>query len=76
MPIYTISVANSEFRVSNDHETRSLEEVHRLALKGGLEMGLEEVASGKPFFGAEVTILEDSRVVDRFLVSIGTSPLQ
>jgi hypothetical protein len=76
MPKFSISVINSEFAVSNEHDHSTFDAAREEAIRGALQIGTDEIISGKGFFGAEVVIEEGSQVVDRFVVAIGSSPLQ
>jgi hypothetical protein len=71
---FEIHVVNSDFHSSNAVDAPSFEDARRLAMKAALQIGTEEVCRGVPFFGAEVTIEADG-LQERFLVSIGQSPL-
>lgn len=76
MPTFTIDVVNETFSSSNNHEGPSLDAAKVQALKAALEIGAEEIIGGKQFFAAEVKIGSADETVGRFVVSIGTSPLQ
>lgn len=58
MPTFHISVINSNFRASNNHELPTAEAARRLGVKGALGIGADEIGHGKEFFGAEVRIEE------------------
>lgn len=74
MPKFVITVVNDEFIAENDEEHAAAEDARDQALKGALELGVEQILSGKSFFGAEV-IVSDGNSRQRFLVSVGASPL-
>ena len=76
MPTFRITVINEKFSATDDHELASRDEAHRHGVKGALAIGADEIWNGKRFFGAEVKIEEGGEVVGRFVVSIGSSPLQ
>lgn len=76
MPPFRITVVNESVTASDEHNLPAAEEAQREAIKAALEIGTEEIIKGKPFFGAEVKVERDSQVVERFVVSIGVSPLQ
>ena len=76
MPRYRISVINKDFASTNAVEFSNIEDARSQAMKGALEIGSDEVAGGKPFFGAEITIEQDDMVIDRIMVSIGQTPLK
>lgn len=76
MPTYTISVVNETFSSSNQHEESSVDVAAAQAVKAALEIGVEEVTSGKSFFAAEVKVGTATETVGRFVVSMGVSRLQ
>lgn len=76
MPTFTINVVNETFSSSNNHEGASVDAAKAQALKAALGIGGEEIMGGKQFFAAEVKIGTANETVGRFVVSIGTSPLQ
>lgn len=75
MPKYLISVVNDEFRVENDMEHGDSNAASKEAIKGALEVGVEQVLSGKQFFGAEVMV-SDGNSCERFVIAVGASPLK
>lgn len=76
MATFSITIVNRHFTASNNYELDSVGDARKEAIKGALQIGVDEVSNGKPFFGAEVKIEQHEEVVSRFVVSIGASPLQ
>jgi hypothetical protein len=76
VPTFTIRVVNESFASSQEQEFSSAEGAMKQAVKAALQIGSDEIASGKPFFAAEVKVCRGSDVVGRSVVSIGASPLQ
>jgi hypothetical protein len=76
MATFSITIVNQSFRASSNYELDSVGDANREAIKGALQIGVDEVSNGKPFFAAEVKIEQHEDVVSRFVVSIGASPLQ
>ena len=76
MPTYRVSVINHTFTASNDHELPSLEDARTQGIRAALAIGLDEVANGTSFFGAEVRIEDEGHTLARFVVSVGASQLQ
>ena len=76
MPTFTISVVNEEFTARNERELMSCGAAREEAIRGALQIGTDVVVGGKSFFGAEVTILEGSEVLDRFVIAIDASSLK
>ena len=76
MPTYQIRVVNSDFEASNEAEVSSFEIARQQALRAALQIGTEEVCNGAQFFGAEVRVMLEGELSERFLVSIGQSHLK
>ena len=76
MPKFRISVVNETFNSSNQQEAATLSDAQQRAIQSALEIGVEEVSKGKPFFAAEVQVENGGELVSRFVVSMGCSPLQ
>ena len=75
MQTFQIHVVNSDFNSSNAVDAPSFEDARRMATRAALQIGIEEVCGGIPFFGAEVRIEVDGELKQRFIVSMGQSPL-
>ena len=76
MPTFSIHVVNSDFTSSNSVDAASPEAARSEALMGALQIGVEEIRKGVPFFGAEIRIQNEDEVVERMMVAIGASTLQ
>jgi hypothetical protein len=76
MPTFQIRVINTDYDNSNEIDRPSAQEARAEALKSALQIGVEEVCNGTPFFGAEVRVESDGKVRDRLVVAIGVSPLR
>jgi len=76
MPTFQIRVTNTDFESHNEIVRPSAEEARAEALKSALQIGVDEVCGGAPFFGAEVCINRDSEILERLVVAIGVSPLR
>jgi hypothetical protein len=75
VPTFHISVINDEFCSTNQHECADAESARKMALRGALDIGVEQVVGGKDYFGAEITVEHGNQRVSRFVISIGTSSL-
>jgi hypothetical protein len=75
MPKYLVRVVNDEFRAENEEEHPDAAAAAEQAIRGALEVGVEQILLGKRFFGAEVTVA-DGNIYERFVVSVGASPLK
>jgi hypothetical protein len=76
MPIYVIRVVNATFSGDEEQELADIDAARREGLKGAFQIGVDEVLRGTPFFGAEVRIEQNDELLNRFVVSVGASPLQ
>ena len=76
MPTFQIRVINTDYDDSSEVDRPSTDEARAEALKAALQIGVEEVCNGAPFFGAEVCVESDSEVLERMIVSVGVSPLR
>lgn len=76
MPKFLVTVVNETYESRNQHEAATSNDAYQQAIRGALEIGVEEVSKGKPFFGAEVRVENHDSLVGRFVVSVGASPLQ
>lgn len=76
MPTFHICIVNSDFESSNECEAANQEDARTHALRAALNIGVDEVCKGSPFFGAEVRIKVDGDVKERFMVGMGQSPLR
>ena len=76
MPAFHITVVNDIFEASNEQDLPDMASARIQGLKSALEVGVEQIlASGKPIFGAEVTVSGGSGR-QRFIVTMATSPLK
>lgn len=75
MPTFQITIVNETFASSNNHDGHSLDDAAAEAIKAALQIGTEEVAGGKQYFGAEVRVETANAVMKRFVVSVGASAL-
>jgi hypothetical protein len=76
MPKFRIRIVNSAFSAEEEQEVPDFEAAKREGLKGALNIGVDQVLKGEPFFGAEVSVDSEGDQRVRFLVSVGASPLQ
>lgn len=76
MPTFSLRLTNRDFNSESSIEAASLADARAKAFKGALEIGMEEVCSGKPFFGAHLELADEQGEVARYLVAIGATALQ
>lgn len=75
MPNFQITIINEEFSSSNEHKCLDQEAARRHAIQSALAIGAEQVAAGRPFFAAHVSIREEGRALMHLVVSLGAAPL-
>ena len=73
---FVVHVVNSDFESSSEIEAADAADARNQALRSALAIGVEEVCKGSPFVGAVVRVEADGEVQERFLVSIGQTPLK
>jgi hypothetical protein len=76
VPSFQIHVTNSDFTCTNEVDAFGLSDARDQALRSVLAIGADEMCRGTTFFGAEVRVEADGEIQDRFLVSMGQSPLK
>jgi hypothetical protein len=76
MPTFRVTVLNETFESCNHHQAAEVSDAVQRAIRGALEIGVEEISKGKSFFGAEVKVENGDVLVGRYVVSVGASPLQ
>lgn len=76
MAKFRIRVTNTEFDDSNEIEQPSADKARAYALKGALQVGVDEVCNGTPFFCAEIRIENGDELLERLVVALGVSPLR
>jgi hypothetical protein len=75
VPLFQITVVNHDFEATSEQELGDMEEARISGLKSALEIGRDQLVEGSPLFGAEV-IVTDGTLRERFILSMGTSPLK
>jgi hypothetical protein len=76
VPTFSISVINESFECQDEQHLPTLELARAEAIKGALQIGVSEVRAANSFFAAEVKIHRDGEQVERYVVSVGVSPLR
>ena len=74
MPRYVITLINDEFASTTEQELVDASAAGQQAIKGALDVGVDQVMKGKSFFGAEV-VVTDGEMRERFVVSVAASRL-
>jgi hypothetical protein len=76
MPLFNVHLINNHFASKHSMESSSLEAARAEALRSALQIGADEICKGETFFGAEIRIQGDDKIIDRMMVAIGTTSLQ
>jgi len=76
MPTYRISIVNEHFSASNEQESPDVVKAWQQALRGALAIAADQVSHGNPYFGAAVRLEEGNKLIGRYVVSAGASPLK
>lgn len=76
MPTYRVTIVNEHFSQSGDHEAVDVIAAWKQAIGSALAIATEQVSHGSPFFGAEVRLEEGGKVLGRYVVSAGATPLK
>ena len=76
VPTFHLRVVNSDFESVDEIEASDFDQAKRKALRAALQIGVDEVCNGSPFFGAEIRLEVDGDLRERFVVGIGQSPLK
>lgn len=75
MPSYRICVINRNFSSSEEIDASNSDAARVQALRGALQIGVDEICEGKMFFAAQISI-EGKNKPERLVIAIGASPLQ
>ena len=76
MPKFQITVHNEDFTSCDDHDCATSDEALKEAIKSAILIATDHVASGQPFFGAEVSVAEGNKQLVRYVVAVGASRLK
>ncbi|MES2120228.1 MAG: hypothetical protein V4513_06575 [Pseudomonadota bacterium] len=76
MPTYRLSIINEHFSQSGDHEASDPVDAWQKAIKAAVDIAKDQVSHGNPFFGAEVRLEEGNKLIGRYVVSVGATPLK
>ena len=76
MATYNLSINNEHF--SSEAELKATDQLRawQEAIKSAITIAADQVSHGNPFFGAEIRLEEDSKLVGRYVVSVGATPLK
>ena len=75
VPLFQITVVNHDFESTSDQEAADMAAAKLSGLKSAMEIGADQLAEGSPLFGAEI-IVTDGTLRERFILSMGSSPLK
>jgi hypothetical protein len=75
MASYRLSIVNEHFSDSAELNAKDEMRAWQEAIKSAITIAADQVSHGNPFFGAEIR-LEGDRLVGRYVVSVGATPLK
>ena len=73
---WELSVTNEHFSSSNEYNCSDAVSAWHQAIRGALDIATDQVSHGSPYFGAEVRLEEGNKLIGRYVVSAGASPLK
>jgi len=76
MATYRISVVNEHFSSSNEHDFGDVTKAWQQAIRAALDIAADQVSHGNPYFGAEVRLEQGNKLIGRYVISAGASPLK
>ena len=76
MATYRLSIVNEHFSDTADLNATDELRAWQEAIKSTITIAADQVSHGNPFFGAEVRLEEGERLVGRYVVSVGATPLK
>jgi len=76
MPTYNLSIINEHFSQSAEHEAPDAIQAWQKAIAAAIDIAKDQVSHGNPFCGAEVRLEEGNRLIGRYVVSVGATPLK
>jgi hypothetical protein len=76
MATYRLSITNGHFSDAMDLKAGDEMRAWQEAIKATITIAADQVSHGSPFFGAEVRLDEGERLVGRYVVSVGATPLK
>ncbi|HEX8415799.1 MAG TPA: hypothetical protein VF637_18240 [Sphingomicrobium sp.] len=76
MPTYRLSIVNEHYSDTADLKANDMMSAWKEAIASAIHIAADQVSHGAPFFGAEVRLEEDDKLVGRYIVSVGATPLK
>ena len=76
VPTYRITIINEHFSHSGEQEAPDVVKAWQQAIASAIAIAGEQVSHGNPYFGAEVSLAEGNKMIGRYVVSVGASPLK
>jgi hypothetical protein len=76
MPTYRVSIINEHFSSSEEQTAPDVTKAWQVAIGSAIAIAADQVSHGSPFFGAEVRVEEDDKLIGRYVVSVGAAPLK
>jgi hypothetical protein len=76
MPTYRLSIVNEHFAQEGEQEAADAVEAWQKAIRAAIDIAMDQVSHGNPFFGAEVTLDEGNKQIGHYVVSVRATPLK
>jgi hypothetical protein len=71
-----LSIINEHFSGTSDLKATDEMRAWQEAIKSAITIAADQVSHGNPFFGAEIRLEEGEKLVGRYVVSVGATPLK
>jgi hypothetical protein len=75
MATYRMQLVNEDFEASHEFEAADEEAARQSAIRSAIAIGADEIVNGKKLFAAEVTVKAPDQPAQRFIATVGASPL-
>lgn len=76
MANYRLSIINEHFSDTAELRATDVVRAWQEAIKTAITIAADQVSHGSPFFGAEVRLEDGEKLVGRYVVSVGATPLK
>ena len=76
MADYRLSIVNEHFSDTAELKADDMVRAWQEAIKSAITIAADQVSHGNPFFGSEVKLEEGGKLVGRYVVSVGATPLK
>ena len=73
---FQLSIVNEHFSDTADLEAKDELHAWQNALRSAIHIAADQISHGSPFFAAEVRLESGKKLIGRYVVSVGASPLK